>query len=338
MYRSRWSARLGWLLSSLLCAARLFAADAPAAANVSPKATDKFLRVSRNEQGEATSLDTAIVRFVPRDDARDATFDGVVVDLVGAVHVGEKSYYDALNKEFDNYDVVLYELVAPEGTRVPRGGARSAHPVAMLQGGMKNMLGLELQVEQIDYQQENLIHADMSPENFNKSMEERGDNFFALFFRMLGQSIAQQSKRQVQGQATGGRRASSDLEVIAALFDSRRSEKLKQIMAEQFEDMDAALGALEGPNGSTLITERNKVALEGLREQIAAGKKRIAIFYGAGHMNDMQRRLVDDFRLRRGDERWLVAWNLTPKKNAKRAALHEADQPDDAPIKEAIPR
>ena len=51
-----------------------------------------------------------------RPSARD-----VVVDLIGAVHVGEKAYYEALNKQFEDYDAVLYELVAPEGTRVPKG-------------------------------------------------------------------------------------------------------------------------------------------------------------------------------------------------------------------------
>ena len=66
-------------------------------------------------------------------------------------------------------------------------------------------------------------------------------------------------------------------------------------MAEQFEGMDGELSALEGPEGSTLISGRNEVALDGLRKQIAAGKRKIAIFYGGGHMADMQKRLEADF-------------------------------------------
>ncbi len=76
--------------------------------------------------------------------------------------------------------------------------------------------------------------------------------------------------------------------MLVALFDAKRSHKLKQIMAEQFEGMDGMMEAIEGPDGSTIISERNKVALAGLKEQIAAGKKRIGIFYGAGHMPDME--------------------------------------------------
>jgi hypothetical protein len=79
--------------------------------------------------------------------------------------------------------------------------------------------------------------------------------------------------------------------------------------------------ALDGPQGSTLITERNKVALKKLSEQIAAGKKRIAIFYGAGHLKDMQQRLIDEFHLKSSGQEWLTAWNLAP--------LNDKDADDD---------
>jgi hypothetical protein len=84
--------------------------------------------------------------------------------------------------------------------------------------------------------------------------------------------------------------------------------------------------ALEGPEGSTIITERNKVALKKLSEQIAAGKKKIAIFYGAGHLGDMEKRLAADFQLKRKDEQWLDAWNLKAQraKKPKRAAQKKA--------------
>ena len=61
----------------------------------------------------------------------------------------------------------------------------------------------------------------------------------------------------------------------------------KLILAEEFADLGGVMAIYEGPNGSTLVTERNKKALDVLRAQLAAGKKRLAIFYGAGHMSDM---------------------------------------------------
>ena len=46
--------------------------------------------------------------------------DGLYVDLIGAIHIGDKAYYQQLNKDFSAYDALLYELVAPQGTRVPK--------------------------------------------------------------------------------------------------------------------------------------------------------------------------------------------------------------------------
>jgi hypothetical protein len=257
----------------------------------------KFVRLQRDKSGELVALQTSVVRFV----SNDAENADLAVDLVGAVHVGEKAYYEDLNKLFEKYDAVLYELVAPAGTRVPKGAKPGGHPVAMLQNGLKDMLQLEHQLEYVDYTKKNMIHADMSPDDFSKSMSDRGESFFTMFARMMGQAIAQQSQQKSK---------TSEFDFLAALFDRDRAGSLKRLMAEQFETMEGAMDALDGPKGSTILSERNKVALGKLTEQLAAGKKKIAIFYGAGHMNDLEKHLLADFHLRRADEQWLTAWKL----------------------------
>jgi hypothetical protein len=259
-----------------------------------------FLRLERDDQDNPVALQTAIVRF--ESDAPDRA--GVAVDLIGAVHVGEKSYYEALNKAFEDYDAVLYELVAPPGTRVAKGPHKSSHPVNALQDGLKNMLGLEHQLEYIDYAKENMVHADMSPDEFSKSMADRGESVFSMLFRMMGEGISRQAKSQAKGK-------SADLDLLMALFDKNRAPRLKRVLAEQFEDLEGAMAGFNGPDGSTIITERNKKALQGLSQQLAAGKKRVAIFYGAGHLPDMAERLEKDFHLKRSNERWLTAWKLS---------------------------
>ena len=45
-------------------------------------------------------------------------------------------------------------------------------------------------------------------------------------------------------------------------------------------------------------------------EQLAEGKTKLAIFYGAGHMPEMRKQLEEDFELKRGGRFWLPAWNL----------------------------
>jgi hypothetical protein len=314
-------ARFSWLFS-FNCFLWLFGASCPAVesakeetAKPAEKAevtldepTGKYIRLVRDEKGRPLEMQTAIVRFVADDEARA----GLTVDLVAAVHIGEKSYYEQLNKQFSGYDALLYELVAPEGTRVPKGGAKSDHPVSRLQTGMKDLLDLDFQLDHVNYQSKNFVHADMSPDAFSKSMNERGESIWALVFRMIGQSMAEQNK--------GDR--SLDAELLMALFDKNRALALKRVLAEQFEDMEGMMSAFNGPDGSTLITERNKRALEVLGKEIAAGKQELAIFYGAGHMPDMARRLMADYKLKPQREQWVTAWDLhdvvkKPKSPAK---------------------
>ncbi len=226
----------------------------------------------------------------------------VTVDLIGVVHIGEKDYYEALDKSFADYDAVLYELVAPKGTRIPKDAAERTpgSAVGMLQAGMKDMLELAFQLHHIDYHRENFVHADMTPEEFAKAMEERGESFLKMALQSIGHSLAEQSK-------PGG---TSDLDLMAAMFSRNRPLALKRVMAGQFEDLESQMKMFGGPQGSAIIHARNQKALEVLREQIDAGKVKIGIFYGAGHMPDFHDHLVDEFGLKPGETTWLTAWDL----------------------------
>lgn len=264
----------------------------------------QFLRVRRDADGRPKRMETAIVRYASDKTESKQSY----VDLIGAVHVADKAYFDKLNRLFRSYDVVLYELVAPEGTRVPKGGGqKSKSVVSSVQIGMKRMLELEFQLEQIDYTKKNFVHADMTPDEFAKSMKDRGESFVQILFRMMGQSAAQQAD------ASGG---SSDVRLLMAFFAEDRALRLKRIMAEQFEDMEGTMAAFSGPSGSTLVTERNKKALSVLSRELKAGKRRIAIFYGVGHLADMEERLESEFGLSRGKARWISAWDLSAEKNS----------------------
>ena len=268
---------------------------------------DNWVRLRRDAKNKPVALEVAVVRYVRPELAHEAPAKvREYVDLVGAIHVGDSGYYQELNRRFRKYDALLYELVAPEGTVVERGrGTSNTHPLGAMQNGMKSMLELEHQLEKIDYTLPNFVHADLSPSEFSQSMEDKDEGFFQLFCRMMGQGIAMQSQQAAQGE-------SADVDIFAALFAKDRPRKLKIAMAKQFASMEAMLSGIAGPEGSTLITERNKRALEVLREQQVAGKRKIGIFYGAGHLSDMHERLVNEFGLQPIGTVWLEAWDLRP--------------------------
>ena len=254
----------------------------------------QFVRVTRNERNVAQALETSVVTYRGRDGQ-------LQVDLIGAIHVADRGYYEKLNEQFRQYDAVLYELVAPEGTRVPRGGQKSQHPVGRMQEAIKTLLDLSFQLNHIDYTAPNLVHADMSPEQFAESMEERGESFLQILFRMMGQAAAQAGRSDQP----------SDTDLLFALFARDRPLKLKRVMAAQFENLDGQMQIFEGPEGSTLISERNKRALEVLKREIDRGRHKLAIFYGAGHMPDMAQRLEKTWGLQVAGERWLTAWDMS---------------------------
>jgi len=258
----------------------------------------QFLRIRRGENNQPVALETAIVRYVPMDCSQTSP----TVDLVAAVHIADKSYYQQLNREFQKYDAVLYELVAPEGTRVPKGGGRpSGHPVSLLQRAMSDVLNLTHQLEEIDYTPKHFVHADMSPEQLSKAMKDRGEALWKMMLRVMGYSLAKQ---------TGAEGPPPEMQILLALFDKNRALALKRALALQFEDMEGMTRAMDGPEGSSLIAGRNQAVLAVLRRQLAEGKKKLAIFYGAAHMPDMEKRLKEDFGLVPIQTRWLVAWDL----------------------------
>src|SRR6185436_19487934 len=59
-----------------------------------------------------------------------------------------------------------------------------------------------------------------------------------------------------------------------------------------------------------LIRERNKAVMEDLRAELKSAKRTdsIAIFYGAGHLADLEKRLSRDLHYRPGEQIWLPAF------------------------------
>lgn len=308
-----------WIAASATSAEPQAPTEPKTAENATPQAKqpesqekkESYLRLRRDPQGRPVAMEVAIVRFQSPERGKHGK-PSSEVDLVGAVHVAEPEFFAALNKQFDAYDAVLYELVAPEGTRPSRdSGSSSGSPISTLQTALTQILNLQFQLEGIDYHRPNMVHADLSPEEFSKAMRDRGETVWSMFLRMLVYSSVQQSKN-----GSG----SSDLEVLMALLDKNRSLALKRVMAKQFEDLGGAILVIDGPKGSALIRDRNTKALDVLRRELNAGKRKVAIFYGAGHLPDLAKRLADEFGMKPVEKVWLRAWDMSEPAAKERPA------------------
>jgi hypothetical protein len=286
----RWPVAL--LALFVLPALPLWAQDAPAdssAPATQPAESNDFMRFVPN--GDGGSLQTAIVDYT-----NDA---GVTVHLVAAVHIADKSYYDKLNKTFKGYDAVLYEMIKPKGSGVPQPNAVPTNPLTMVQRMMKDMLGLDFQLDDIDYRADNFVHADLDAETFQKMEADRGESILGLMVQQAIKNMTAEQKHATPDSGVG--------DLIDMFSSDDGGRKLKLILAQQFGDIED-----EFSGATVLITERNRAALHVMRDEAAAGKKNMAIFYGAGHMKDMSERL-EDMGFKRGNIEWETAWDVAPK-------------------------
>ncbi|MBB5039232.1 glutathione S-transferase family protein [Prosthecobacter dejongeii] len=268
------------------------ASPAPLSGLVEKEATD-FLRFVENDEGE--SLQTAIVTYVSPA--------GVKVDLVGAVHIADKAYFDALNAQFKTYEAVLYELVGrPIELREdlkPGDGSEKLQWLGQVQETLRKTLKLESQLRGIDYKAKNFVHADMSVEGFFESQEQKKETFISLWLKAI----------QAQASLDRNRPQPSMVELLMIMRQEDPSMDLKRLVGQEFDSMEKLIMGMESNGGTSIIGERNRFALEVLDKEIKAGKKRLAIFYGAAHLPDMEKRLLaQDYKLQKIE--WVKAWDL----------------------------
>lgn len=292
--------------------------------------------------------------------------DGVTVTLIGAVHVADSAYYDELNDLFKSFDTVLYEMVggpiekreermkattephvpvphqqedsaqdtespatqktpassdtdkqaASEG-ETPASGGDALSWLPMLHGMLQNTLALEGQLDGIDYHQPNFVHADMSLEEFSSMQQDRQEGFLALWLKAVQVQI---DNPQVTANQPGL------LQILEILTRQDSATELKRLIGRTFDSVEALMAGMEAGDGTVIITERNKVALKVMEEQIKAGKRNLAIFYGSAHLPDMEKRL-QEMGFKKQQSTWMTAWDLPAPAPSAGKSMGEAKNP-----------
>lgn len=283
------------LKTTLMCllAALVFA---PAASALAADRAPGFVRIDLAPDEQPRALQMSIVSYVPADGDRELS-----VDLVSAIHIGDQAYYDELNDRFRDYDVLLYELVAPKNAAASNRSERRNGFLSSTQIGMTKLLDLSFQLDGINYDQANFVHADLSPDEFREQMKLRGESFYVYFWRIFFAAIDDYA------QDPFGLR---DMELMGAAMASGRNDALKILMAHEMTNLDAQRDILGDDSSNAIIGARNQRAIDVLKEQVAAGARRIGIFYGAAHMPDLEDRLLDQLGLTYAATDWVDAWNL----------------------------
>lgn len=256
--------------------------------------------------GDGGHLDTAITTYRKGD---------ATLTLFGAVHIADQACYATLNDRFTLCDALLYELVAEADTRPTKDRDEGMNPLALLQRGMKNVLELTFQLDEIDYQAANFVHADMTPAEFAASMDARGESMLSIMLDMMLAGMEQQAAAAARAEDDGSDKpGASSFDLIKAFRSGEGRHSIRMMAATQLEQVEMMTA---GGGGSTLLEGRNEKCLEVLARELGKGRKKLGIYYGAAHLPHMEKRLVEDLGWQKVGHEWLVAWDCTKRPDPK---------------------
>jgi hypothetical protein len=267
----------------------------------------EFARVDYDADERPRALQMSVASYVPA--AGDRLLQ---VDLIGAIHIGDPAYYAELNERFRDYDVLLYELIAPQGGAGSNRLEKRKGILSSTQIGMTKMLDLSFQLDEINYDAANFVHADLTPDELRASMEERGESLYVYFWRIFFATLNEYAKDPL------GLR---DMQLLSGMLASGEDDSFKIMIAYEMTNLDSVEDMLGDDSSNAVIGARNQRAIDVLRREIAAGGKRIGIFYGVAHMPDMEERLLEQLDLSWARTDWVDAWQLgdgergEPRKN-----------------------
>ena len=249
---------------------------------------------------------------------------GQTVDLIGVVHIADAAYYSELNRRFTGYDSVLFEMVGdPSGmTRPAEPDAQTRHgggAVSSIQRSASKYLDLAYQLNAIDYTARNLVHADVSAREFAQMQAERGENVMTLFVRAMQAQMGSQMNRTAM-------RELDTFGLIRILMSPDSAAEFKKSLAKVFDQMESMTIAMEGAQGSAVLSGRNDVVMKKLKEVLARKQqRRIAVFYGGAHMPGIEAALIGELDARSTGEEWLAAWTMPKIVKPKKPTTPPAD-------------
>lgn len=249
-----------------------------------------FIRI--REDDETTRLQTAYFGYEK---------DGVRVDLIGAIHIADKRYYEFLNESFGDYESLLFEMVGGEklggGDKKPDPEPEPAEnklaALLTVYETMEKSLGLSGQGAVIDYTAENFVHADLTMKEFEALQEERGESL--LGFMIQSALTAERPSREP-----------NSINLMRGMLGGK-PDLVKLELMHTMADADKQIDSIDGAN--VIIGDRNARCIEVLDREMAGGKKNIGIFYGAAHFPDLERRLLEK-GFARVSTKWATAWRV----------------------------
>ena len=281
-------------------------------------------------------LQIAVRKFVPQHRP------GPTIWLVGTSHVGDPEYYRTLQAQLDAQTVVLYEgvnagahprhagdeggLSSPTNTEAAvSNAARGSEADPGIQTTLAKSLGLVFQLDAIDYDRPSFLNSDLSIDEIQQLMQASAPRASA------GEQGGGNNSFSFLLQIMDGRTFLGSLMKIGIQFigsDPKLREVTRLMLVETLGQISGDLSELHGVSPDlqrlikVLIQARNQKVIGDVKTEFkqVPPSGSIAIFYGSGHMPDMEKRVVEDLHYRPAEEIWLTAFSADTRKTGLSAA------------------
>lgn len=276
---------------------------------VAPGSTDVSSSYARSLQAapDRYVIDIGSQAFGPSDG------DGPIVDLVGAMHVGDVEYYSWVASRLAAADVVLFEGVTDGQDAVSQPDKPSPYRELAL------ALETGYQLDHIDYGRPGFRRCDLSIGDMRglleaevaqggqigKDAKEALDDFDDLVDLLKGESGWVRLALWMLGRS-GDLQARIRFMLVLTAPDSRKSPELSPRLQR------------------LLLDDRNAHVLEEIGHVLAdsAGSKRIAVFYGAAHLAGLAHGLEHELGYRPIEP---IAWSTALVSEPRREGLSERE-------------
>jgi len=255
--------------------------------------TSDFIRY-KNDNNSGGGLQIAVTDYTAQVGTRTVT-----VTLYGVVHIADADYYKKVQKDLDGYDAVLYEGVGGDKQKMAEQ-SQSPSLLSMIQGLAGDVLDLNFQLKSIDYTRKNLVHADVG------SMDELKEKMNGESITPLGNYVKEDQIGFLKPLLDA---AGPFLKEMMKVQPSWQN-KIKAQFAEQLANTDIN-SQLSPTLYKAIVLDRNAIVIEVLQKQLKTSKSTFAVFYGAAHMPDLEKRL-GEIGFKQKSKRWMTAWNIKP--------------------------
>lgn len=284
--------------------------------------SNSFMRVAAPTTNNI-QLEILIRELVP------AKAGSPVVSLVGVSHVGASNYYASIQQHLDRQALVLFEGVrhadAVDDEPAADPGEANSAPLEVdessIQFTLAKSLGLEFQLSAIDYRRAHFRNSDMSIAQIGRVLsggrESRPPTAEAPVESGRSQAGASAEfamlMQVMDGTSVIGRIANGLVRFLGSSPKLQGTTRLAMIELLGNLQGDLTEMAALPPDLKRLLTvllhARNAVVVNDLKKELRQTKPAptIAVFYGAAHMSDLEKRICEELGYQRGHDQWLPA-------------------------------